>query len=106
MSGVFRTGGGRSQVGRHSGAVAGGVAPPAVVISEGASVRRANTLTILTLMFACGGLLIGALAVMRGDEVASGRLWSAGKLLLMLAATGGWLGLIGLRRDCRKLTEY
>jgi two-component system, OmpR family, phosphate regulon sensor histidine kinase PhoR len=69
-------------------------------------VRRANTLAILTLMFAGGGLVIAALAVMRGDPIASGRLWSAAKLLLMLAATGGWLGLMGLRRDCRNLTRY
>ena len=68
--------------------------------------RRANTLAILTLMFAGGGLVIAALAVMRGDPIASGKLWSASKLLLMLAATGGWLGLMGIRRDCRNLTRY
>jgi signal transduction histidine kinase len=69
-------------------------------------VRRANTLAILTLIFAGGGLVVAALAMVRGDPIASSRLWSASKLLLMLAATGGWLGLIGLRRDCRNLTKY
>jgi two-component system phosphate regulon sensor histidine kinase PhoR len=69
-------------------------------------VRRANTLAILTLMFAGGGLVVALLAVLRGDPIASGKLWSAAKLLLMLAATGGWLGLMGLRRDCRNLTRF